>query len=132
MSKTPQPKTPECDKVSALKGENQSTGAFCDWLTSNAVFKVCERHVHTEPCDRKPCLNPEHTGEGDCDGCGPADKFDETDRDFRACGMLQDEFFPTRKSVQEIISLYFDIDLKKMAAEQDALLKWVQEQNEEN
>lgn len=43
-----------------------------------------------------------------------------------------DEYRPVRDSIEEILSYYFDIDLKKAEKEREAILEYIRSQDENN
>lgn len=110
------PASPECEKVSQLKGANNTVGDFIEHLMYEG-FAICERHEHTGPINQK--------GEG----CG--DKDDRYGDTGRECGAREGEMIPSRKRTEEWIAEYFEIDLAKMHREQNALLAWVQAQQKD-
>jgi len=94
----PYPKTPELDKLAAIKGKSQIIGEFLVWLSDERGLHLGEYHEHTDECQT-----------------------------FGGCGMRQGELYLASPGIENLLAEYFGIDLKKVAEEKDAVLDWERE-----
>lgn len=89
---------PEHEKLKALEGDNQTCGLFLEWLLDK--YTLSKPHSHSKQC------------------------YDEDDLD---CGLHDAEIVPISISVQKILAEYFEIDLKKLDAEKEQMLKEIRD-----
>jgi hypothetical protein len=82
-------KTPEHDKLHAVKDESQVIGTFLDWLQ----------------------------GEGMC-----VAQFDDS----------EEQYWPVRERIEQLLAKYFDIDLVKLEKEKVTMLEELRKKNEKN
>jgi hypothetical protein len=59
------------------------------------------------------------------------DFLEELNRKYYICEFDESDevYYPVRKSINDYLAEYYDIDLDKVEDERRALLKWLQEQN---
>ncbi len=87
---------PEHDKLRKVKDKSQEMGYFLDWLSSTNIV-LCKIHTHDEGC-----------------------KDDDGDN---YCGYHEDEYTSIRVGPEQLLSEYFNIDLKKLEEEKQQMLE---------
>ena len=104
----PYPKTPELDKMKAVKEKSQAIGEFLDWLMQEKKVQLGNPHEHGPTC------------RGWDDG---RDKYSPrgTDR----CECVTGEFIPLHISMEKLLAEFFDIDLVKVENERRAILDYI-------
>jgi hypothetical protein len=103
------PKVPELDKITENREVSQAIGSFLDWLEHEAEFgpkkgdgrKAAVRATKLNNSPVRLCIFDDDTGEWE----------------------------PVRLRIEEMLGLYFEIDLDKAEKERLAVLDWVREQN---
>ena len=90
---------PECEKMQQVKEKSQELGFFLEWLTNR--YDLCKWQD------------------------GRKDYFGDNSDDYV---YSPEGYYPDRKSIQDILADYFDIDLNKVAEEQAQILKEIRSQ----
>ena len=94
---------PEADKVMEVREKSQPIGAFMDWLFSDGRV-LCEWH------DK-----------------GYYDNNGDRVLEYDPHGSVEPEgYHPTRDSIESLLALYFDIDLKKYQQEREQMFAEIQ------
>jgi hypothetical protein len=94
---------PECEKMKAIQKESQTIGEFLEWLSGKGIHLVTV-HTHTDAC-----LDEE--GES-------KDEFGN-----RLCGYSEGAYQPLHTSTENLLADYYNINLDKVDAEKDQMLK---------
>jgi len=97
--------TPECQKMYECTAESQPIGEFLEWLQGTKKMRLCVAHEHDEGCydsGRDPLGGP-------------------------TCGYRDGEYTPVFFTTENLLAEYFEIDLKKVEEEKQALLKALRE-----
>lgn len=126
---------PEHEKLEAVKDESQTIGEFLEWLLSEHGVTLCryEEEARSE-ADRYVIAG--HTPKGE-----PIYVNDETgdespnivswnrkrnpDYWYKSAG-----FYPLNQTIETVLASYFRIDLKKIAAEKEAIYQELRKQAE--
>lgn len=87
---------PEHSKLKLISEESEKIGNFLEWLKSKEII-LCRSHIHTDRCYNESL--------------------------DRLCGLCVGEYFPDSLGIEEILAMYFEIDLKKLSLEKDEMLK---------
>lgn len=90
--------TPECDKLAKVSKESQAIGSFIDWLYGQNI-SLCQYMDEKETREYMDDLDP--------------------------CEM--EHFRPVNRSIETWLAAYFEIDMKKVESERQAILKQLQE-----
>lgn len=99
MLKQEQVKTPELDKMSAVRDKSQAIGEFLEWLSGEHKIQLMK-----EPVDKcEDCY--------DCEDCGTV-------------RMIYANF-----NMERMLADFFEIDLNKCEQERSALLDAIREDN---
>lgn len=97
------PRTPEHDKLSAIKDKSQAIGDFRDWLVHEKNWRIGRPHSHEESgCER------------------------ETDKHgFRHwdCGLNSGQFERCYTPISELLAEFFGIDQQQLDSEKRAMLE---------
>ncbi len=99
------PKTPELDRLGAVKDKSQAIGEFIDWLTSEKKVHLGSPHEHGPTC------------RGWDEG---RDRYAPRGED--RCECSTGEFIPLNTSIEKLLAEFFEIDLKKVEKERQAIL----------
>lgn len=110
---------PEHEKLKAVSNESQAIGEFiehspytpCEWKNAPAVPRWIDSRTGTDQTPRHRAVSPfaEHAVEN-------PDWFPEG-------------YYPTHKSINQVLADYFDIDLNKLELEKRAMLDELREAN---
>jgi len=93
-------KTPALDKMQAIMDESQIIGEFIEWLKESSKYGVVEEVDYIEEVDVSGLCEP------------PEYEYRKTT-----------EWRPIRKSTEQILAEYFEIDLNAVDVERSELLK---------
>jgi hypothetical protein len=115
------PEYPEHEKLAAVKDQSQAIGEFLDFgLSRIGGGLVLYEHV-TRGCECSSCLQ----------GAGYRDRW-HTEEEKATCvdGVVQiADCQPTFRTIDSILTDYFDIDQDKIEAEKRAMLDKLREMN---
>ena len=92
---TPTVRTPECDKMLAVKDKSQAIGEFITWLREKGVV-LAEYHEHT-------------------DACGSIS--------WPECGIHSVQPVAYHYDIEQLLVEYFEIDMNKVDQEKRAILE---------
>lgn len=108
------PEYPECEKLQAVKEKSQIIGEFLEWLSSGEVEQglPMKRPIFLAGC--KVERQDYHSGK-----VLPRDEWWLSDTDINAYTY----------STERLLAEFFGVDLKKVAEEQNAILKGMRERN---
>lgn len=101
------PKTPELDKMKAVKDKSQIIGEFLDIFLGEKGFSIGKCHKHNSSC---PGWNDD------------GERVSGTTND---CGFHTGEFEPCHISIENLLAEFFEIDLNKCEQERLAILKHI-------
>jgi hypothetical protein len=88
---------PECEKMKAVHEKSQAVGEFLEWLLDGKGFNLTQIHRHTDDC---------YDNDGE-----------------KTCDMIDGQYYPAQYHIENLLAEYYDIDLKKVDAEKDQMLK---------
>jgi len=133
------PPTPELDKMRRIQNASQAIGEFLHSLSERNML-LCERHKHSDGCytdgmslkefqsvhsvvhgggiwenypNRR--LNDEVTQE----------EWDAGRHEDPQCELEEDELVLIRKSIEQLLAEYFEIDLQKVEEERRTILEHI-------
>jgi len=116
---------PECEKLAKVKDASQIIGEFLEWLGAQGI-RLHERPIKEAVIARMKGL-PVDNGHcilcggklvfGVCGGCNA-----HQDRDYF------DHYYPIRKTIEQIIAQYFEIDLNKVEEERRLILEEIRKE----
>lgn len=95
---------PEHEKMSKIKDESQSIGAFLEWLRGDRGLVIASYHSHTEGCGHIPRNSVNY----------PAD-----------CGYVDDQLQAEHVGIQDLLAEYFEISLLEIEEEKRKMLNEV-------
>lgn len=106
------PKTPELNKMHAVKEKSQAIGEFLDVFLREKGVQLGSPHIHNEKCvgwdEHRNRYNPSIRNR---------------------CELHEGEFMPFHYSIENLLAEFFEIDLKVVERERRAILKFIQEQD---
>jgi hypothetical protein len=86
------------DKMREVRVKSQAIGEFLDWLQGEQEVQLMLYHKHTERCEDE---------DGD-----------------HMCGLSEDSLMPEHRGIEKLLAEFFEIDLKVVEEERQALLDW--------
>lgn len=95
-----EPKTPECDKLSAVKDQRNAIVQFLEWLSDQGI-ELAAYHKHTDAC---------------CDEEGD-----------RVCGLGENTLWGVNKRHESMAYEFLGIDEKKLEAERQMILEHIRQ-----
>ena len=105
---------PEHAKLKLVKDKSQAIGEFLDWISGEKGWHLAYYHTHSDACDEP------HKHQSFCGQTVNGDmRCRETDR---VCDMGDQTLYSAHYGVQKLLGEFFEIDLKKLEAEKEAML----------
>jgi len=101
-------KTPECDKMLAVKDDSQKIGEFLDWLQEKG-YRICVWQEGITDATR--------IASAFAIASGKADPHPDID------GEPERGFVPINPDIEKLLAEYFNIDLGKVEQEKRAILE---------
>lgn len=95
-------KCPECDKMLAVRNDSNAIGNFMEWLLNERGLTLC-RPLTAEELEEARELNMEED---------------------------EEDLIPDHTGIEALLAEYFDIDLKKVEEEKQAILQQVRAEHE--
>ena len=99
-------KCPECDKMLAVRDKSNAIGEFLEWLQGERKLTLCREITHKEI--------------EEAIDAGMEDEIDYKEGDLT----------PDHTGIEALLAEYFDIDLKKVEEEKQAILQQVRAEHE--
>mgnify|MGYP001583425577 FL=1 len=107
------PQTPTLDKMSKVSDQSQNIGAFLDWLNQQGIF-LCKNKEIFDLCRK-------------CDGL--CQKEDVICSLCKGTGLYiyRTDILPIKKSFNNLLHEYFEIDPKEEEKERREIIRYIQE-----